>query len=281
MFDFLNVWGMDIPISALRPTELEYLRNLPASLPTLEWVWNELDRVWDELGLDNKRPLLHQSVAEYYRHPVWLLNGFFSALDPISVQHREAIANFIFTLDTSLVADYGGGFGELALRMSKKCPDTKIHIVEPYPSQLGVERTNKTSQISFISALGADYDVIVAQDVLEHVDDPVGLAYMINFSLRNGGLGIYANNFYPIIKCHLPANFYLRNSFPRIMSAMGMHFVGYVDNAPHALIFERIGNLNLPLARLAEQFFRLRFLFTEKNNSVRRFVSSVKKEVLR
>src|SRR5215510_5573041 len=98
MADSYNIWGLDVPISVLTTKDLAYLKNLPASLPKLEWVWNEMDRIWDEFGLYNQKPLLHQPISEYYSHPVWLMNGFFSALDPLSAQHRKAIAAFISTL---------------------------------------------------------------------------------------------------------------------------------------------------------------------------------------
>ena len=276
--DYINIWGLDISTSALSVKELTYLTNLPESLPALEWVWHEMDRVWEDLGLNNKKPLLYQPITEFYRHPVWLMNGLFSALDPLSVQHREAIAFYISTLNASIVADYGGGFGELALRIAQKSPDTKINVIEPYPSQLGKERIKKEPRISYVSKLGVDYDAVVAQDVLEHVEDPIGLAYAISSSLHHGGLGIFANAFYPVIKCHLPANFYLRDSFPGVMRAMGMRFVGYVKDAPHALVFEHTGELNLSLARLAEQFFKLYFLF---NNNLRKIGSTLKRITLR
>jgi len=273
MTDLLNVWGMDVPVSALEKKDLKYLKTLPPSLPTLEWVWSEMDRIWEELGMDNEKPLLNQPISDYYSHPVWLMNGFFSAIDPLSVLHRESIASYISALNVSIVADYGGGFGDLALQIAKKCPGKKISVIEPYPSQLGMERIKNESRISYIPKLDSDYDVIIAQDVLEHVEDPVGLAYTINSGLREGGLAIFANSFYPVIKCHLPANFFLRNSFPWIMKAMGMNFVGHVNNAHHALIFKRMGNLDLPRVRFTEQFFKLSFSF---KNILRRFAYILK-----
>jgi 2-polyprenyl-6-hydroxyphenyl methylase/3-demethylubiquinone-9 3-methyltransferase len=278
MAELLKIWGMSVPVSVLRTKDLEYLKNLPSVLPTLEWVWSEMDRVWKELGLDNKKPLSGQPISEYYNHPVWLMNGFFTACDPLSVLHRVSIASYISTLKVSTAADYGGGFGELALQITKKCPNTVVSVIEPYPSQLGMERTKTEPRISYVPTLDIDYDVVIAQDVLEHVEDPVGLAHKINSSLRKGGLGIYANCFYPVIKCHLPANFFLRDAFPWVMMAMGMHFVGYVNDAPHALIFERTGNLNLNLARLFEHFFKLWFLL---KTYLRRFIPPLMRKLIR
>lgn len=53
-------------------------------MPTHDWVCDELDRVWHQFRLDNRRPLDEQPVGEFYRHPVWLMNGLFSAVDPTS-----------------------------------------------------------------------------------------------------------------------------------------------------------------------------------------------------
>lgn len=278
MSDTINVWGLDVPVSALSLSELEYLKGLPSSLPSLEWVWSELDRVWEEIGMDNNKPLSLQQTSDYYSHPVWLMNGFFTALDPLSVQHRESIASYISTLNVSTVADYGGGFGELALQITKRCPNTKISVIEPFPSKLGIQRLKNNTHILYLPALKKDYDVIIAQDVLEHVEDPVGLAYSINSSLRPGGISIFANAFYPVIKCHLPTNFYLRNSFIYVMKAMGMGFIGAVIGAPHALIFQRRKMLNFPLARLTEYFLKTSFFF-EAN--LRKYYSILKRVVFK
>ena len=48
-------------------------------------VCEELDRVWSELKLDNKKSLKLQAdaIAEFYSHPVWILNGILSEVDPV------------------------------------------------------------------------------------------------------------------------------------------------------------------------------------------------------
>jgi hypothetical protein len=48
------MWGESLPIEHLSQGEVNYLGSLPEELPTVEWVWQELDRVWDVLQLDNR-----------------------------------------------------------------------------------------------------------------------------------------------------------------------------------------------------------------------------------
>ena len=68
---------------------------------------------------------------------------------------------------------------------------------------------------------------------------------------------IFANCFYPVIQCHLPKTFHLRHTFPYVMKALGLRFVGSVDGAAHALVFERAAPLSLSNARRAETASRL------------------------
>jgi hypothetical protein len=79
----LNIWGFKIYPTLLSQTENDYLAVLPSELPTIEWVWDEMNRVWQCLRLDNKRRIDAQSIGNYYSHPVWLMNGIFSVADPV------------------------------------------------------------------------------------------------------------------------------------------------------------------------------------------------------
>jgi len=203
---------------------------------------DELDRVWINYGLDNSIPLSEQieHVSKFYGHPVWVLNGIFSELDPTSKGHREAIAQYIKNLNISRVADYGAGSGVLA-RFIAGATNAQIDIIEPYPSDSLVENLICSSKINIIPHLVPDYDVIIAQDVLEHVDNPVDLAFDLINSTKMGGYLIFANCFYPVIKCHLPSTFYLRHTFSYVMSHAGLMLVESVKGAQHALVFKRIG----------------------------------------
>jgi len=205
---------------------------------------DELDKVWLDVNLDNSKPLSVQldGVAKFYSHPVWILNGIFSELDSVSKSHREAIAIYINKLNVSRVADYGGGSGVLA-RIISNITSSQVDIIEPYASEFVLEKLNNYRNINVVSHLIPEYDVIVAQDVLEHVDDPIGLAVdLINATKMNGYL-IFANCFYPDIKCHLPSTFYLRHTFTNLMAYAGLKLVERVTYAEHALVFKRIGTI--------------------------------------
>lgn len=271
----LSLWGVNIPADLLSESDKKYLQGLPTSLPTVDWVWAEMDRVWDYYNLDNIKALEEQEISEFYSHPVWLMNGVFTSLDPVSEQHRDLIAEFIQDKGFKVIADYAGGFGELALKIAKKSPDASIRIIEPYPSKFGLHRLKGVNNIEVISQLGKDeYDVIIAQDVLEHVEDPVGLAIKLTESVKEGGLVIFANCFYPVIKCHLPNTFHLRHTFRFVMAAYGLEYQGRLNGAEHVQVFRKVGKDNANKARNAEKVSCFIGGFI---NSLRAVLSKVKK----
>ena len=239
------IWGVSLPTVAMHQADIDYLRKV-ASLerPPVEWLWQEMDRIWDALDLENRVALQGQAIGDFYSHPVWVVNGVFSAVDPISVQHREAIASFVNRIGVKRVADYGGGFGELALKLHAIAPHIHIDIVEPYPSKLGMVRMAGKTGIRFVNEFDGKYDCVIAQDVLEHVERPLVLAAQMVQATKLGGHLIFANYFYPVIKCHLPSTFYLRHTFTWVASAMGLKFEGCVDGANHALVFRKVGNIH-------------------------------------
>jgi 2-polyprenyl-6-hydroxyphenyl methylase/3-demethylubiquinone-9 3-methyltransferase len=202
---------------------------------------DEIDRVWIQYGLNNRRNLASQAkaVAEFYNHPVWVLNGLFSDYDSVSKKHRVAIAEQVKKLNASRVADFGGGSGVLA-RCITEVAEATIDIIEPYPSNIFVERFKKINSIRFVDKLKEEYDVVIAQDLLEHVDNPTDLALQLICATRMNGHLIFANSFYPIIKCHLPSTFYLRYTFIKIMSYAGLTPVGPIVGAEHAIVFRRV-----------------------------------------
>lgn len=254
----ISIWGYTFPEAWLTQGEADYLAGLPPTLPTVEWVWGEMDRIWHQFGLDNRHFLIYQPIDEFYQHPVWLMNGVFTALDPISASHRDAMARYLGGTGAKLIADYGGGFGELARAITRAMPSAEISIVEPYPSRVGLERLRCEPNIKFVSRLlASSYDAIVAQDVLEHVEDPIGLASEIAGAVREGGTVVFANCFYPYIQCHLPSTFHLRQTFPKVMKALGLHYLGNVEGALHAQIFLRTGPLDMVRARHAECISRM------------------------
>lgn len=240
MQDELNIWGEVVPRDIFLENDLDYLgslTNLP--VPEIEWVWAEMDRAWDALNLNNRLPLQSQDIASFYSHPVWIMNAFYAGADPVSVKHRESIARYVSKCGMRRIADYGGGGGELARRISILCPGLKIEIIEPFPSALGKYRVSHLKNVSFSDKLNGKYDLVLAQDVLEHVENPIGVAEEIYRALGINGVAIFANCFFPVIKCHLPRTFHLRPTFGFIMDLGGLKPRGVVQGAEHAQIFQK------------------------------------------
>jgi len=238
----IMLWGERLPVEALPQADIEYLIDIAKmERPTVAWMWQEMDRVWDALALDNASALGGQAISDFYSHPVWVVNGVFSATDPDSIRHRDSIASYVSRLGVRRVADYGGGFGELAKKLSAAVPQAQIDIVEPYPSKLGMLRVQGIAGIKFVKGFDGQYDCVIAQDVLEHVEQSLALTEQMVQATRLGGHLIFANCFFPVIKCHLPTTFYLRHTFAWVVKGMGLKCVGRVDGADHALVFEKVG----------------------------------------
>jgi 2-polyprenyl-6-hydroxyphenyl methylase/3-demethylubiquinone-9 3-methyltransferase len=249
-----------LPLSILEPADAEYLLSYVGSEPPdVQVIWSEMDRVWDELGLDNGIPIAKQPVHQFYSHPVWMLNALFTAADHASRMHRQAIAEFIAQSGAKKIADFGGGGAELSRQIVLHCPGVRVDIVEPFPSALGRYRVSQMEHVQFVSSLEGSYDLIIAQDVLEHVDQPLAIAADIFSALKPGGIAIFANCFFPFIKCHLPRTFHLRATFKYLVSLGGFEYRGVVRGAEHAQIFAKVGaNSTFPShVYLAEQASRM------------------------
>jgi SAM-dependent methyltransferase len=207
---------------------------------TLRELHAEMDRVWRELGLDNRRPLAEQAdaVAAFYRHPVWVLNGLFAGLDPESLRHRRAIARYVANLRPRRIADFGGGGGALAECLVAATAAT-VDVIEPFAHPRFEARLAALDRVELEAELGADYDVVIAQDVLEHVDTPVALAARLVRATRWEGTVVFANCFQPVIECHLPSTFHLRFLFPFVLRHAGVTSLGSIPGARHALAFRR------------------------------------------
>jgi len=273
------IWGYRVAKEGLSETELAYLLDLPKDLPGVDWVWQEMDRVWQTFNLNNKTALKDQKIAEFYQHPVWLLNGIFTAMDPESAAHRRALAKYVSNMGVKHIADYGGGFGELAMAIIRENPAVKVSIIEPFPSAVGLARLRDIEQITFTAELSENhYDAIIAQDVLEHVEDPVLLAYEIAKAVPVGGKVIFANCFYPVIECHLPATYHLRHTFPIVMKTLGLTYLEKVIGTANGQVFERSGSLNLSRARQAEAVSRF---VGPVINVLRTMLSKIKQRLLR
>ena len=256
----LDIWGYCIPTDLLDAEAMRYLAALPKQKPTVRWVWQEMDRLWNEI---TQRPEckadIHKLFQAYYAHPVWLLNGVFTAVDPESIEHRKAIAKRAAAFAPTRVVDYGGGFGELARALSSQIPEAEIEILEPFASAVGLAAVKDLPNVEFAAEFGEPCDVIIAQDVLEHVERPTELAICMAQAVKPGGYLIFANCFWPVIKCHLPQTFYLRRSFRFVMGGLGLEFVGVIPGAEHVEIFRRAMTLDVAVCyrrdRLARTFW--------------------------
>ncbi|TAK85443.1 MAG: class I SAM-dependent methyltransferase [Betaproteobacteria bacterium] len=234
----MRLWGEELPEHVLSEAERSFLARFAAMpRPQVEQIWRELDVVWIEMGLG--RSVSPDALARYYAHPVWLLNGVFVATDPISVAHRRAIARWLVERSVRRVADYGGGFGQLASAIVEASPAIEVDVVEPFPSQAGRFRIAGLPRVALVDRLAGPYDAVIAEDVLEHVEDPIALAAELARAVAPGGNALFANAFYPFIHCHLPQTFHLRHTFAWVVAPLGLRFVGRVTGAAHALAFRR------------------------------------------
>ena len=226
----------------------------------IEDIWLALDKVWDDLECDNKKPNWNQ-INSFYAHPVWLLNGLFAEQDKLSMQNRQAIANWIINQKIiSSVLDWGGGFGTLSRLIANQNTEIIVDIYEPHPSKLAINKIKTFSNIHFISSLTKKYDCLISTDVLEHLSDPLkSFAEMISMVNLNGYL-IIANCFYPIIKCHLPTTFHLRFSFKIFAKLMGLDVIAFCEGS-HATIYQKKAekNINWFSIRIIEKSSKLFF----------------------
>ena len=245
----IKIWELNLNAESLNQFQLDYLQALPKEIPTVEWVWAEMDRVWDDCGLDNSKPFCEQDIGSFYGHPVWIMNGLFTEKDDVSMEHRKSITKYLKQHDLFNVADYGGGSGVLAGQIALYFENAKVEIVEPYATEFFKQKLSCHSSVSFVDNYSHDsYDCILAQDVLEHVENPIETAFQMATHIRQGGYVIFANCFYPVIKCHLPSTFYLRHTFKWVMGKMGLTYIGLVPGAEHALIFQKNQTLVLDKA---------------------------------
>jgi 2-polyprenyl-6-hydroxyphenyl methylase/3-demethylubiquinone-9 3-methyltransferase len=260
----LELWGVTLRGAALNASERDYLLPLPPALPDVGWLWAEMDRIWAELGLDEHAPLGPQPVGAFYGHPVWIANGVFTAADPTSLSVRGHIADAVAAClaragasRAPRVCDFGGGFGELARALAGRLSGGSVDVVEPFPSRAALARLAAVPGVRVVDTPAGVYDAATAQDVLEHVEDPVAVAFRIAEAVRQGGFVVFANCFEPVIRCHLPRTFHLRHTFVGIMRAMGLRHIGRLPGARDVVLFERVGPLDLEAARRIERRSRM------------------------
>ncbi|MBD2188085.1 class I SAM-dependent methyltransferase [Pseudanabaena mucicola] len=228
--------------NTLASEEYQEIQRLLATLPdksvSLSQMWQLMDQVWDDLGCDNLI-LDQEKITAFYKHPVWLLNGFFIEQHEVSLQHRHIIADLIVQLSVKHVLDFGGGFGTLARIIANKSGNIEIDIYEPYPNNFAIEECKDYPLIQFVHNLHKKYDCLVSTDVLEHVTDPLQIFENMIETVSLNGYLIIANCFRPVIKCHLPSTFHFRYTFNLFARLMGLKVLGKCKGK-HATIYQKI-----------------------------------------
>jgi 2-polyprenyl-3-methyl-5-hydroxy-6-metoxy-1,4-benzoquinol methylase len=263
----MEIGGIHIEENSLSEKDLSELQILllksSSSPPTVNDVWQLMDEVWDELGCDNKN-INWEKINEFYKHPIWILNGVFTEYDSASIHNRQAIADWIFLNQNKINSclDYGGGFGSLSRLVSDKSSEIFIDIYEPHPTTVALAKSEKYYQINYIDTIEKHYDLLISTDVLEHVSDPLQLLSEMIGYINYDGYIIIANCFYPDIKCHLPITFHLRFTFNIFTKIMGLKSLGRC-NKTYAFLYQKKSSkiTNLKLIRLCERISQILFPF--------------------
>lgn len=237
----------------------------------LEEIWALMDLVWEEMGLDNLK-LDQEKLVKYYGHPVWLLNGLFAESHALSMEHRNLIADWIGGKKVDRLLDYGGGFCTLGRLIAEKSPPSSVNILEPYPSNTSLKIIERHPEINFVDEISGHYDVIVALDVLEHLEDPLLTLSEMAGGLHKDGYLLLGNNFWPVIKCHLPRNFYLRTCFQDIAARMNLKFEGVLSGSHVEVYRKYTEKINMASIRRKALVCRCRFLLSEKWQDWRRIM---------
>ncbi len=210
---------------------------------SLQDLYRLMDEVWESYGCDASH-YDAKKYAQFYGHPVWLLNGIFVEQHLESRGHRVAIAEALRLSGSETILDFGGGFGTLARLITALMPQAKVDIWDPFPPLHGIEVCKSNPNIQFISSpQDESYDALTCTDVLEHVHDPLVLLADMVAKVRLGGTLVIYNCFYPLIQCHLPSTFHLIKTFDQFCSMMGLVVVGKTSD-DHATIYRKVSSVS-------------------------------------
>ena len=205
---------------------------------SLQDLYRIMDEIWISYGCDASR-YDEKKYAQFYGHPVWLLNGIFIEQHPESLGHRIAIAEALMATGSKTILDFGGGFGTLAKITTELMPESKVDIWDPFPPRHGIEVCKSNPNIKFISSpQDESYDALTCTDVLEHVHDPLALLADMVTKVKPGGTLVIYNCFYPLILCHLPCTFHFIKTFDVFCSMLGLDVVGKTGDG-HATIYSK------------------------------------------
>lgn len=164
---------------------LDIFKRCGGNYPTLEDIWSLMDEAWAGTHCD---PLCMDSrMHDFYRHPVWLLNGLFIEQHVPSQVNRQCFTEWVVRQSPRRVADYGGGFGGLARMIGIACPEAIVEVIEPHPHPAAIALATNTVNVRYQPELTGEYDILIATDVFEHVPDPLALVESTATHLRNDG----------------------------------------------------------------------------------------------
>jgi SAM-dependent methyltransferase len=237
------------------------------------------DLIWDMYGCDNKI-LNWEKIGKFYSHPLFILVGLFAKQHDISLKHRKAISEWVTQHNLKHIVDYGGGIGVLAQLISDRNKTINIDIYEPYPNEFGLRRTKGNRKINFVTVIKKNYDCLISTDVLEHVPDPLKTFSEMIDCVHTGGYLIIANNFYPVVKCHLPRTFHLRYSFNFFAKCMGLDYLSGLEGS-HATIYRKKISTAIDWKKLRhyEKISKTLYFFWDHYDRVIRSIKKIKSDL--
>lgn len=217
-------------------------RDTALSIPEL---WILMDKAWDE-----DPPQTHETLLNYYSHPVWWLNSKIEETDAISIQHRLLAVMLAEDYKARKALDRGGGYGLLVKMAHHLLPKTEIHLEDVINAEALAQQLAHLPRVHVVTHVQPPYDVIWSTEVFEHLEAPLQEVYDLNQLLRVGGALITSYSFYPMIKCHLPQNYYLRHVFHRLIPLMGFKLSRFERPSVTVWVFEKTATCSLARLRL-------------------------------
>jgi len=215
-----------------------------------------LDSAWTETNCD--KSLSDTNLTKFYSHPVWILNGIFSESDDESVRNRNLISELVLKMRPVKVADFGGGFGAFARILAKKNPQLIIHVIEPHPNNLALSLSRPYKNLRYCHQFEGLYDFMIAMDVFEHLKSPLLEVERAARSLRDEGYFFIANNFSPVIRCHLASNFHYKYSWDRLMALMNLREVSTSGHEiPYGKLYQKLANVDSSKANAMNYLSRI------------------------
>ncbi len=140
--------------------------------------------------------------------------------------------------------DYGAGLGELGIYFSRYC-DVTLLDVPGHTQNFAMFNAKKfDANIHFLNELSEDeeYDVISAQDVLEHIENAMETVRDISKALRPGGAFITSGFWFrPDGALHLDENIRFKDTFVEDFAQTGLVIENVFQGANWAIaIFEKV-----------------------------------------